>query len=152
MTEGALPSTLIDVARLLESARDPWWIIGSAAVALHGVESLDVADVDVLLSNADAQRIFPAIGLAVLSGTQHPAFRSQVFGTWQESRLPVEFMAGFQLRQGERWRAVTPATRQAIEVAGAWVFVPDRAELRDLLESFGRTKDLLRARMLDAVG
>lgn len=149
MIDGALLATLRDVALLLEPTRDPWWIIGSAAVALLGVEPLEVADVDVLLSVADAERIFPACGLAALPGAPHPDFRSEVFGTWRNGGLPVELMAGFRFRQGADWQVAAPATRCTVAVADTHVFVPERAELLGLLRSLGRPKDLARARMLE---
>ena len=44
-----LTTTLSQVAAALRSAHDPWWVIGSAAVWLHGVGTA-VSDVDVLTS------------------------------------------------------------------------------------------------------
>ena len=53
-----LDATLARVAAAMAQAgaRDHWWIIGSAAVVLHGVDT-SVADVDLLLSPADAERL-----------------------------------------------------------------------------------------------
>lgn len=133
-------------------SRDPWWVIASAAVALHGVDPGPVADVDVLLSVEDAQRVLPSIGVEVRQGSAHPDFRSSVFGTWTDSPLQVEFMAGFHHRSGPDWHRVEPATRLPIDVGGITVFVPERAELKRLLESFGRPKDIERARRLGASG
>lgn len=132
-------------------ARDPWWVIASAAVALHGVDPGHVADVDVLLSVADARRILPTIGIQLRKGVAHPAFRSSIFGTWTGATpLPVEFMADFHRRSGEAWLPVQPATRQRIEVDGVVVFLPERTELQAMLTAFGRPKDLERARSLAA--
>jgi hypothetical protein len=107
--------------------------------------------VDVLLSVADARRILPTIGIEPRPGSLHTAFRSSVFGTWTGTGLPVEFMAGFQRRSGEAWLPVRPATRQAVEVQGAVVFVPERIELQAMLTAFGRPKDIERARGLAAL-
>ena len=49
----SLAAALDEVAAALRGARDPWWVIGSAAARLHGAET-PVADVDVLLSERDA--------------------------------------------------------------------------------------------------
>lgn len=133
-------------------AGDPWWIITSAAVALHGADLGHVADVDVLLSIADAQRILPMIGIHLRQGSTHAAFRSKIFGTWTGTTpLPVEFMAEFSLWSGEAWLPVQPLTRQPIELDDVVVFVPDRAELQAILAAFGRPKDIERARSLAAV-
>jgi len=147
----ALSGSLTAVGNLLVDASDPWWIIASAAVALHGANPGHVADVDVLLSVADARRILPTIGIEVERGSAHASFRSSIFAKWNGTTpLPVEFMANFHHRSGERWLPVQPATRLRIDVDGVSVFVPERVELQTMLTSFGRPKDLERARSLAA--
>ena len=147
-----LLASLDSVGNLMVEARDPWWIIASAAVALHGADPGHVADVDVLLSIADAQRILPTIGIQLLQGSAHAAFRSRIFGTWTGTTpLPVEFMADFHLYSGMAWVPVRPTTRQAVEVDGAMIFIPERAELKTMLTEFGRPKDIERARRLTAL-
>jgi hypothetical protein len=133
-------------------ACDPWWIIASAAVALHGADPGHVADVDVLLSVADARRILPTIGIDLRPGSSNAAFRSSIFGTWTGTVLPVEFMADFHRRSGGAWLPMLPATRQPVEVNNVVVFVPERTELQTMLAAFGRPKDMERARSLAALG
>jgi hypothetical protein len=140
------------VGEAMASAYDPWWIIASAAVALHGADAGAVGDVDVLLSRSDALRILPKIGVEPAGGSESAGFVSGIFATWRRAALPVEFMADFTYRCGSTWITVAPTTRQAIDVAGSTVFVPDRAELHRLLLAFGRPKDLARARSLEALG
>lgn len=152
MTIGEDPaSSIAAVGRLMEAAHDPWWIIASAAVALHGADPGRVADVDVLLSVADAQRLLPPMGLVVRPGSRHARFRSRVFATWVEPPLPVEFMAGLRYRADDRWVSVAPGTREAVESGGVTVFVPGRAELIGMLHGFGRAKDIERADRLAAL-
>ena len=148
----ALSASLNAVGDIMAEARDPWWIIASAAVALHGANSGHVADVDVLLSVVDARRILPPIGIELRQGSAHAAFRSSIFGIWTGTALPVEFMADFHRRSGEAWLPVQPATRQRIEVdGGVIVFAPEKPELQAMLAAFGRPKDKERARHLAAV-
>lgn len=147
----ALSASLKTIGNVMVEAHDPWWIIASAAVALHGADPSHVADVDVLLSIADARRILPAIGIELRPGSPHAAFRSSIFGTWTGTTLPVEFMADFQRQSGEAWLPVRPATRQSVEVESAVVFVPERMELQAMLAAFGRPKDIERAQKLAAV-
>lgn len=146
----ALSASVRAVGALMAAARDPWWIISSAAVALHGADAGEVADVDVLLSEADARAILPGIGIECLPGPEHPAFRSGIFAAWTGTALPVEFMAGFCHFSGGAWVPVQPVTRKAVDVGGATVFIPERAELHAMLTGFGRPKDLVRARSLTA--
>ncbi|WP_188657116.1 hypothetical protein [Sphingomonas metalli] len=147
----ALSASLRAISCVMAGAQDDWWIIGSAAVALHGADPGDVADVDVLLSVADAERILPGVGVPLRRGSGNAAFRSSLFGIWLGTGLPVEFMADFHHQCDGIWRTVRPATRQAIAVEGGMVFIPERRELQAILAAFGRPKDMARGRSLAAV-
>lgn len=147
----ALSESLNAIGTVMHHAHDPWWIIASAAVALHGVDPGHVADVDVLLSVPDAGRVLPTIGIEVREGSAHAAFRSNIFGTWSGTALPVEFMADFYLLSGAEWLPVQPKTRQAVKVGSVIVFIPEKAELHAMLTIFGRPKDMERARRLATV-
>ena len=143
-----LATSLTAIGSIMDGATDPWWIIGSAAVALHGADPDSVGDVDVLLSVADARRIFPTIGIELRRSSAHALFRSSIFGRWTETALPVEFMADFRRYLGTAWVPVRPTTRQAVELDGTMVFIPERAEMETMLAKFGRPKDIERARRL----
>lgn len=149
--EPSLAASIEAVGHIMQQAKDRWWIISSAAVALHGADAGRVADVDLLLSMADAARILPTLGIDVRPGPCHPDFRSDIFATWHGAPLPVEFMAGFSCRVGAQWRMIWPETRQAVQVGTAAIFVPERTELRRIIEAFGRPKDMARARSLAAL-
>ena len=151
-TNDNLSECLKLVTQAMRGAQSSWWIIGSAAAALHGAAPVDVADVDVLLSVDDAQAILPQLGLAAGVGEDHPDFRSDIFAIWRGSSLTVEFMAGFAFRDTAGWHPVWPSTRQFVEVDGCKLPVPSRAELIAIMQSFGRPKDLERAALLRALG
>ena len=148
----SLPMSLIEtlgsVAAIMETAREPWWIIASAAAALHGANPITVADVDVLLSVEDAHRVLPVLGIEPYRGPPNPLFRSEVLAKWPAPPVPVDLMAGFEHRIGDSWHPVQPVTRQAITIGAATVYVPERDELRRIIAGFGRPKDLERARLL----
>lgn len=143
----ALVETLAAVADLLAAARHPWWMIGSAAVALHGA-AVDVADVDVLLAEDDARDILRSSGLRPCPGQPDRQFQSTLFARWQDPPLMVEFMSGLQIAAPHGWTLITLSTRVPVAVGGATLFVPSRAELHQLLLRFGRAKDLTRATLL----
>lgn len=147
MTSG-LQRTLLMVSDAAAQADDPWWIIGSAAVALHGAEVAGVGDVDLLMSARDAERTLRRVGSEVRAGEPGARFRSVVFGIWRDPPLPVEIMGGLSLAAPEGWSPVRPASRQAIVVEGRELFVPTATELGEILASFGRPKDLERLRLL----
>ena len=139
-----LEETLAALSDVMASANEDWWLIGSAAVALHGADPGGIADVDVLLSDADAGAILPRLGLPAVAGSQHHQFASAIFGTWRAGFLAVEFMAGLCQCIDGIWHPVQPLTRLEKCGEGWRVFVPDREELATILRSFGRPKDLAR--------
>ena len=144
----ALIETLDAVAAALAPAQHDWWIIASAAVALHGADPGAIGDVDVLLDPRDAGVILAGLGLVAAPGAADARFRSELFARWTAPRLPVEFFTGFHLREGGVWNEVRPLTRQAVDAGDAALFVPERAELKAMLLRFGRPKDLARSALL----
>ena len=143
--------TLAALATLGRDISSRWWIIGSAAAALHGAET-DVRDVDLLAAPEAAAQWFELLNLPALPGVPDERFRSAIFGRSSALPLPVEVMSGLELRGNQGWKQVMPHTRQAITVELASVYVPVRRELIALFRQFGRSKDLLRAELLESLG
>lgn len=144
-----LVAGLADTARRMDGAGKPWWIIGSAAVRLHGAVT-PVADIDLLCDEGDARAVLACAGLAAAPGLPSDLFRSEVFGT-VAGALPLEVMGGLHLRGHGGWERVALATREAVRIGGATLWVPSRAELAALLRRFGRAKDMARAALLEAL-
>ncbi|HKC03145.1 MAG TPA: hypothetical protein VKC17_07565 [Sphingomicrobium sp.] len=144
----ALAETLALVAEAASGAADDWWIIGSAAVVLHGRSVPHIKDVDLLMSAADAAVFLKRTGGPVRAGQADERFRSLVFGLWTVPPIPVEVMGGFSVAADGGWRDVMLTTREPVSVADACVYVPAAEELVRLLHSFGRAKDLERARLM----
>jgi len=137
------------VATVATVATEPWWIISSAAAALHGADVSDVADVDLLMSVNDACRVLALIGIAPRAGTASPLFKSEVFGLWRDPPLPVEIMGGFQVATSAGWRRVRPLSRECVAVDGHALHIPSKEELIGLYRVFGRPKDLQRVLLLE---
>lgn len=138
-----LAAALDEVATLLRGARDPWWVIGSAAAWLHGAAT-SVADIDVVLSPRDAHDAMAAWRGAVVVGGPSERFRSSPFARLDGATLPIELMAGLHVCSSGRWVPVQPATRRSV----GNVYVPELAELEAMFVLFGRPKDRARADLL----
>ena len=152
--DGLTPALVMTCARLstaMASARNRWWIIGSAAVALHGADAGEVRDVDVLLSRRDAAALCTAEGIAIRPASPHPLFRSALFARWTATPLTVELMAAFDVATADGWRREAPVSRVCIETTAGPIYVPDCAELVAILRRFGRPKDIVRAAALAAL-
>lgn len=144
----ALCETLAQVARAMAPARHEWWVVASAAVALHGADAGTVRDVDVLFDRRDRETILPPLGLEPQAGLPDGQFRSDIFVSWPGACMPVELFAGFHLHEAGRWCELRPATRLGVALGDARVFIPERAELKSMLMRFGRPKDMERAALL----
>jgi hypothetical protein len=145
-----LSEAFVALAAQMRHAAAPWWIVGSAAVVLHGAQTA-VADIDLLLDATDACAVLGAAGIAGRRGSGSRQFRSAVFGTVHAATFPVDVMGGLTIRASKGWRPVRLRTREPVMVAGATIWVPARIELIALLHRFGREKDLARADLLEAL-
>lgn len=142
-----LTTSLAQVAFDLRTCLDRWWIIGSAAMALHGAK-VNVADIDVLTSVRDARRLLDEWGVEPAAEPGGAKFRSVVFARHERHQLPVELMAGFHVRVDGRWRREHPRTRIARTLGEATIYVPSVGELAGMCRRFGRSKDTERLRLL----
>ena len=146
----ALDATLAAIADALVDTRGRWWVIGSAAIRLHGAAT-SVADVDVLLGVADARRLLAAWGVAADTGGGSDRFRSTLFARIAGLPMPVEVMAGFSVRVDGVWKPVRPRSRQAFDCAGRTIFAPSIGELAGMCRRFARDKDRARLRLLQVL-
>jgi len=137
-----LDESLGRLSALLCDAEEPWWIIGSAAVALHGGDPGEIRDVDVLLGHGDAERYFRQLNLRNAAAADDPLFRSDLFARWTGPAVSVEMMAGLKVKVSSGWLPVSIRTRVKV---GNGIYVPSREELRSILLCFGRAKDIRRA-------
>jgi hypothetical protein len=143
-----LESTLLALGPALAAAQHPWWVLGSAAVALISGKADVIQDLDVLFDPRDAEAILGELGLVPLVVPADDQFQSAVLAKWTRAALPVELFAGFCLREDGEWREYVPQSRVAVTLGEAQAFVPNRAELLALLRRFSRPKDLARAAFL----
>ncbi|HEV2623162.1 MAG TPA: hypothetical protein VGU65_13900 [Frateuria sp.] len=128
---------------------EPWCLVGSAAARLLGAE-VGVADVDVLVSRADAE-VLASRWADRRDPCYAPAdggrFRS-LFARFRFPGMPVEVMGGLEHDAGEGWQAVTPGRLVLVGLEGLAVPVPSLDEQIRIFESFGRDKDRVRAAAL----
>ena len=131
---------------------EPWCVIGSAGARMLGAE-VDVADVDVLVSRADAATLM-AHWADRRDHAHAPAdgdrFRSH-FARFRSPGLPVEVMGGLELHDDAGWQPVSPGKLVLVGLQGLAVPVPSLDEQIRIFESFGRDKDRARAAALRAL-
>lgn len=131
---------------------EPWCLIGSTAALLLGAE-VSVADVDVLVSRADADTLM-SLWADRREASHAPAdgdrFRSH-FARFRFPGLPVEVMGGLELNGDDGWQPVSPGRLVLAGLQGLAVPVPSLEDQIRIFESFGRDKDRARAAALRAL-
>jgi hypothetical protein len=148
VTDPHLITTLQRVAEIMRDVDDDWCIFGGAAAAIHGVTNMAVADVDILTSPAVASQVLRSHGVMTTADGGTDRFRSQVFGTLRVAPLPIDIMAGFEVRDSNSWWPVRFATSEIVELPAGRIVVPSRSELIEVTRGFGREQDLRRAEAL----
>lgn len=146
-----LEATLDVVARDCANLSDPWWVFGSAGMALVGVSGLTPPDVDLIVSPRDALALIALWDARRLAAAPSPLFRSEIFAKAEQFQPPIEIMAGFEAFSQSVWAPVVPATRERIDWKGGAVFTPSAAEQAQIARRFGRPKDLARVALLEAL-
>lgn len=146
----ALYATLAEIVPELHvQCVEPWCVIGSAAALLAGAD-VSVADVDLLVSREDAERLM-VLWSDRREHVYEPAgaerFRSH-FARFRFPGLPVEVMGGLELNQGDGWKPVQAGRLTLVGLNGLAVPVPSVDDQIRILESFGREKDHQRATLL----
>jgi hypothetical protein len=139
--------TLVGVADRMAWAADPWWVIGSAAAALHGLDAESIGDVDIVTSAPAARRLLAKPDIVVVDDGGTGVFRSEVFARLAGLPLKVEILGGLSVRGAP----LAIATRVAMAVGTSAVYVPSCDELVSIFRLFGRPKDIVRAEALAAL-
>lgn len=151
----ALPDDLAAALDVLARAaaeaglHDPWWVFGGAAMALVGLTDWRVPDIDVLTSPGDARRLATALDARIVTDPGEGMFRSRVYARTEGRPVPIEIMAGLEVRTGPDWLPVAFDSRHPVAVDGGPLYIPALAEQIATARLFGRPKDLARADALE---
>lgn len=147
----ALLRSVAMLAKAMADERDEWWIIGSAAMALCGVQ-VRAKDVDVTGAADVITGAIERLGGEPVVGEPSELFRSSPFATIMPAGgVDIELMGDLHVSRRGMWRRLTPRTRLPVVVKGHTVFVPTLVEQIEILNLFGRDKDRERAGMIAEV-
>ena len=144
-----LEEALNRIAGLMSECREAWCVFGGTAMRLHGYRMpAPIADIDVLISIADAERLVRRHGFSNMAGTGTERFRSQILLRPDLGKIPVEIMAGFDALSEGIWHRVAIRERQEVTYRSAKTFIASREDLFAIFRLCGRPKDLERMALL----
>lgn len=133
---------------LERTCRQPWWLIGSAALVAWGVPEIVCRDIDILVDIDDAVRLEQVWAgrreHGFVTANDH-LFRSR-FARFTGFSLPVETMGGLHLNVAGCWQAVIPSDRRCLATPAGELYLPSLPALIEILDAFGRDKDIDKAR------
>ncbi|MDL2322995.1 hypothetical protein LJC52_03315, partial [Bacteroidales bacterium OttesenSCG-928-A17] len=124
----------------LESLQDDYFIIGSAALILSGVEVGHTSDIDILTSDRDAnylKKVWKEKHVKEYQPKQNDLFRSN-FSRYNFEFLDVEIMGDLAVRKNNDWKPLiiqdyTYFSRDEIRIK-----LPTMEEQKRILKWFGR--------------
>ncbi|MGL4488318.1 MAG: hypothetical protein ACRCU5_02610, partial [Rhizobiaceae bacterium] len=82
--DARLQTGLLRLAELMNGEVEPWWIIGSTAMVLSGVDGIQPDDIDVVADGNLLRRVLAKAQLTAFEPKPHHQFRSNPYG-----RIPV---------------------------------------------------------------
>ena len=145
LLEPEIGAALKHVAASLMDAEFDWWIIGSSALALHGVRGLKISDIDVLVPDPGMAKVASRM-LGALPCCKSPSdrFHSDYLAQALVEGIQIDLFGGFKVRTEAGWIGLKPKSCEHISIGDNWLRVPDPDELEDLLKLFSREKDMVR--------
>jgi hypothetical protein len=141
------------LAGLMHEESEPWWIIGSTAMVLSGIDGIEPDDIDVVASGTCLRRVLANVGMTETASKPHPQFRSRPYQriefsgmTHDTHRIDGRFRGSNLLENGSSGvrNPLTYPRRRCSRL------VPSIAEQIALLRLFGREKDMAKAALLEA--
>ncbi len=138
------------LSALMADEPEPWWIIGSAALILSGIAGIVPDDIDVVGDRAMLRRVLAKARVKESEPKTHLQFRSSPYTRIKvDGGTDIEVQGDLELRENGAWVRLVFASRVAVTIGSARVFVPGIEEQRQIFRRFGRAKDLAKAAIVD---
>lgn len=138
------------VSNGLELLEDDFYLIGSAALVIQGLEPEKVNDIDLLTSTRDAKRL-KEFWNDRIQETFVPAdgerFRSE-FGRFSFEGFDIEVMGNLEVNTLEGWHKLIIEDYSVIDIGHLSLKIPTLREQKRVFNLFGRPKDLHKAQMI----
>jgi hypothetical protein len=134
--------TLEEASAGLQQLKDDFFIFGSSALILSGIDIAQTNDIDILTSSADAGLLKTIWREKDLRPGNPPTtiFRSDL-SRYRFTHLDIEISGGLSVRCGNRWETVVINACTGLTVNNTVFKIPTLAEQIRILKLFGREKD-----------
>ena len=135
----------------LQLLKDNCFAIGSCALILSGVPAEKTSDLDLLVSNEDAEHL-KSLWAGRIRKNYQPSnqdlFKSN-FARFEFDDLDVEIMGDLTIFNGTEWTTVQVKDWIEVSVGEYKIKIPTLREQRKIFYLFGRDKDKLKAKLIE---
>lgn len=134
----------------LKLLKDDFFVIGSSALILTGIEAGNTSDIDILTSNRDAdflREIWKDKQIKAHTPKRSDLFRSN-FSRYKFDILDIEILGELEVNKNNRWEKLiiqefTTITNKEIQIK-----IPTLKEQERIFKWFGREKDIIKAELI----
>ena len=135
----------------LQTLKDNYFVIGSCALILSGVPIEKISDLDLLVSNEDAEQLklvwADRMRKKYAPSDQH-LFRSN-FGRFDFGELDVEVMGELEVFRNNEWKTLQIKDWIELSVGEYRIKIPTLEEQKQIFYFFGREKDKLKMKLIE---
>jgi len=147
-----IEKVLSSISLDLQTLKDNCFVIGSCALILSGIPIEKTSDLDLLVSNEDAERLKLVWGDRRRENyepsNQH-LFRSN-FGRFDFGELDVEVMGELEVFRNNKWMSLRIENYVEISLGEQKIKIPTLEEQKRIFYFFGREKDKLKAKLIES--
>jgi len=143
--------TLKEAFPSLKLMRDDFYLIGSAALILSGIKIENIYDLDILVSDRDADFLMVEWGnrLIIEHVTKDNELFSSKFARYKFSELDIEILGELKVNKVGVWERLEISDSQSITIDDFEIKTPTLNEQKRILQLFGRKKDKDRLKLID---
>jgi hypothetical protein len=143
--------TLNEASHSLLLLKDNFCLIGSAALSLSGIKLDEISDLDILVSDRDADLLMAEWGNRLIK--EHPTTDNELFcskfSRYKFSLLDIEIMGELKVSNKGIWERLEIKDSESIAVGNVEIKIPTLDEQKRILQLFGRGKDKKRIKLID---
>ena len=135
----------------LQTLKDNYFVIGSCALILSGIPIEKTSDLDLLVSNEDAEQlksIWADRRRENYEPSQQDLFRSN-FARFDFGELDVEIMGSLKVFHSNEWKTLQVKDWLELSVGECKIKIPSLEEQKRIFYFFGREKDKLKAQLIE---
>ena len=143
--------TLEEASHSLHLLKDNFYLIGSAALILSGFELDKMYDIDILVSDRDADFLREEWGNQLIKDhiTSDDKLFSSKFARYKFSVLDIEIMGELKVNKNGIWERLEITENESIADGNFQIKIPTLNEQNRILQLFGREKDKKRIKLIE---